>query len=105
MTTYLTTGIEYRGSEVVLPYCSPSCRLGCTVIEVERRSVSRNPRHLDLESYEFDEVCALCGVVIPASSQRDLDALRIAALAESEPRSSAWSRIRRAAATEFTRTA
>jgi hypothetical protein len=67
MTTFLTIGIEYRGEEVVLPYCSPSCRIGCSVIEVSHASAVVNPRHLDLSSYDFEETCSLCGVTIPAA--------------------------------------
>ena len=68
MTTYLATGAVSapRADEVkTLAYCSPPCRR-----ETEDQSLSQGfvLTFRDDNSYEFDETCANCGVLIPASS-------------------------------------
>ena len=62
MTTYLAilSRRSYFGQSETRPYCSSDCRrydsVGWTIEDWR-----------DDDSYEFDEVCGNCGVVVPAS--------------------------------------
>jgi hypothetical protein len=64
MTTYLATTTATKDGwafeNITLAYCSRICR------EVGAESGGWNGTGRDDDSYEFDEVCANCGVVIPA---------------------------------------
>ena len=68
MTTYLATGTDRYASavtECTAAYCSPKCRSFD-----QRGGTARGFKPLvlqDDDSYEFDEVCANCGVLIKAS--------------------------------------
>lgn len=68
-TTYLATGGGCGRSDddpLTVPYCSPICRA-----EAEGAEVDGKPYVLEFRDdsrYEFEETCAACGAVIPASA-------------------------------------
>lgn len=71
MTAYLATFTEH-GDLITRPYCSLICR-------IDGARAGRGPNWWDNASYvgrdddhyEFDETCANCGVLIPASPEVD----------------------------------
>jgi len=70
MTTYLATAElenynegRWHDEEISFAFCAPSCRAYHFTARAEVRNTWR-----DDDSYEFDETCANCGSLIPAST-------------------------------------
>lgn len=64
MTTYLSTQKNWGAEDWTQPYCSEFCR----DLRDGASHAFLSTQFRDDDAYEFDETCATCGKLIPASA-------------------------------------